>query len=292
MTSDPEITQVVRSWLRSEPDGSAERVLEDVLSVLKGTPQRRSVMPARALKTRVSPPALAIAAAAVLIVTVLTLNLMGSVTPADVGASPSDHVVASPSANPRITPRPVPDQLVAGRNALSIDDINLSFVMPANWESFGSEFPNYITRSVAGPQGAEGQVMWTGYPPTGRFAGECAYLHDLNPAATVVALTEGVASVPGTEVVSRSDVSVGGRAATKVVLIVQDDVGCDPGFFFNYPNLHGGALWPETVPGDTVRVWIVDAGPRLLVIEGKTHPVISSTLEEQIQGIVDSIRFE
>jgi len=181
---------------------------------------------------------------------------------------------------------------VTGRNAISIDEIDFSFEMPGNWESFGSRFPNYITRSVAGPQGAEGQVMWAGYPATGRFAEQCAYLRNLNPAATVAALAEAVASVPGTDVLTRSDESVGDRTATKVVLFVRDDVGCDPGFFFYYPTLDGGALWPETMPGDTVRVWIVDAGPRLLVIEGKTHPVINPTLEEQIQAIVDSIRFE
>jgi hypothetical protein len=242
---------------------------------------------------RVSPRGLAIAAAAVLIVAVLTINQVGSVTPADVGASPSHQARGSSSASPRPTPRPEPRQLLPGRNALSIDDINFSFVMPKNWGGFGSEFPNYITRSVEGPQGAEGQVMWAGYPATGRFAAECAYLSNLNPAATVAALADAVASVPGADVVSRSDVSVGGRAATKIVLFVGDDVGCDPGFFFNYPNVYGGALWPETRPGDTVRVWIVDAGgPRLLVIEGKTHPVMSSTLEKQIQGIVDSIKFE
>jgi hypothetical protein len=305
--TDDRLERELRSWLADEAarlrlpgslqediaiistTGSAGPVPERVVTRLDPTlgirspwPRTRSVTTSNAVKRMVAAGLMVVAIAGV--VTVVTLNLLSPVAPADVGASPS--------ASPRVTPRPVPDQPVPGRTAVSIDEINFSFEMPPDWEGFDSEFPNYISRSVTGPQGAEGQVMWAAYRSTGRFASECAYLRNLDTAATVAALTEAVASVPGTDVLSRSDASVGGRTATKVVLFVRDDVGCDPGFFFNYPNQYGGALWPETMPGDTVRVWIVDGGPRLLVIEGKTHPVISSTLEEQIQAIVDSIRFE
>ena len=305
--TDDRLEREVRSWLADEAarlrlpgslhedvaaiwtTGGASRVQERVvtrrdpmLRIRSPWPRTRSVTMSSGRKPMVAVGLMVVAIAGV--ATVLALNLLSPIAPADVGASPS--------ASPRVTPRPVPDRPVPGRNAISIDEIDFSFEMPFDWESFGGEFPNYITRSVKGPQGAEGQVMWAGYPATGGMAGQCAYLRNLNPAATVAALTEAVAAVPGTDVLSRSDATVGGRTATKVVLFVRDDVGCDPGFFFNYPNLYGGALWPETMPGDTVRVWIVDGGPRLLVIEGKTHPVISSTLEEQIQAIVDSIRFE
>jgi hypothetical protein len=306
--TDDRLERELRSWLADEaarlrlpgslhehvatlstPGGTGrlpERVvtrLEPALHIRSPWPGTRSVTMSKAGKPMVAAGLMVVAIVGV--ATVVALNLLSPVAPAVVGASPS--------ASWRVTPRPEPDRPVPGRTAVSIDEINFTFEMPGNWEGFDSEFPNYITRSVKGPQGAEGQVMWAGYPATGRSAGECAYLRDLNPAATVAALTEAVASVPGTDVLSRSDASVGGQTATKVVLLVRDDVGCDPGFFFNYPNQYGGALWPETIPGDTVRVWIVDAGgPRLLVIEGKTHPVISSTLEEQIQAIVDSIRFE
>jgi hypothetical protein len=217
------------------------------------------------------------------------------VAPAGVGASPS--------ASLRVSPGPSPDPLETERPYRTIDGILFSFDMPGDWESpgswdgHGSDFPNYISRSVVGGQAAEGQVFWSGYPVTGPYAMACAYLRNLDPDATVAAFTEAVATVPGTDVISRTDLSVGGRPATKVVFIVRDDVGCDPGFFFTYANTNWGALWPETRPGDTVRVWIVDAGRRptigwqLLVIEGKTRSD-DSTLEEEINAIVESIRFD
>jgi hypothetical protein len=80
-----------------------------------------------------------------------------------------------------------------------------------------------------------------------------------------------------------------------VRFVVEKDVGCDPGFFFSYPNLTGGALWPETRPGDTVRVWIADTPGQLLFVEGKTHPTNEQAdieLEADILAIVESIRLE
>jgi hypothetical protein len=136
-------------------------------------------------------------------------------------------------------------------------------------------------------------VLWAAYPAIGEFAFECYYLRDRNVDATVEALTGAVSSVPGTRVVSgATEVTVAGRRASHVELVVEEDVGCDPGFFYGYPSLYGGALWPETMPGDTVRVWIVEASPRLLFLEGKTHPDAPDKLVAEIREIVDSIEFE
>ncbi len=86
--------------------------------------------------------------------------------------------------------------------------------------------------------------------------------------------------------------TIGGLPTQHVALVVREDVGCDPGFFFTYPNLHGGALWPETVPGDTVRVWIIDMGGSLFFIEAKTNPDAHPRLIDQVEQIVESIRLE
>jgi hypothetical protein len=94
---------------------------------------------------------------------------------------------------------------------------------------------------------------------------------------------------------------VGGRAAKHVVVIVRNDVGCDPGFFYNWKAQTGGALWVRTELGDTIRMWIVEVDGTLLFIAGETHRDVrpgealteagQARIEEEIQQIVDSIRF-
>ena len=79
--------------------------------------------------------------------------------------------------------------------------------------------------------------------------------------------------------------------AQHVVFTVRKDVGCNPGFFYTWPNDRGGAFWTSTRVGDTIRVWIVDVQGTRLFIEGDTHRRAGSQLEKEIRQIVGSIRF-
>jgi hypothetical protein len=53
----------------------------------------------------------------------------------------------------------------------------------------------------------------------------------------------------------------------------------------------GGALWPTTGVGDTIRVWIVAANRTRLCIAAATNEQATSSLKKDIQQIVESIRF-
>jgi hypothetical protein len=77
-----------------------------------------------------------------------------------------------------------------------------------------------------------------------------------------------------------------------VVVRVREDVGCDPGFFFTWAPPDGGAFWLDTLPGDTIRVWIVDVNGTHFVIEAETRPNAGPEVEQEIQQFVDSIRFD
>jgi hypothetical protein len=86
-----------------------------------------------------------------------------------------------------------------------------------------------------------------------------------------------------------------------MVLTVREDIGCDPGYFFTWHDAREGPLWPETLTGDTIRVWIVDVNDMRLFIAGETHRDLrpgealtharQTGLEQEIQQIVDSIHF-
>ena len=101
-----------------------------------------------------------------------------------------------------------------------------------------------------------------------------------------------MSTAPGTELVTGpANVTLGGRPAKYVALTVRADVGCDPGFFYTWRDVYGGALWPKTGVGDTIRVWIVDVHGTRLFIEAETKQA-SFDLQQEVQQIVESIRFE
>jgi hypothetical protein len=176
-----------------------------------------------------------------------------------------------------------------GRRSLTVEGIPFSFSVPADgWERFGSLL---LSKSSVGPQGAEAVIFWTGFPD-GTFADPCGPLAG-PPAGSAADLAAAVSTAPGTELATGpSDVVVGGRAAKLVVLTVGEDVGCDPGFFYNWKAQTGGAMWEATRLGDTIRVWIVDVDGVLLFIEGETNKDAGPELEQEIQQIVESIRFD
>lgn len=49
---------------------------------------------------------------------------------------------------------------------------------------------------------------------------------------------------------------------------------------------------PETFPGDTVRVWIVDLDSTLFWIQGTTHTDATDQLVREIEQTIDSFQFE
>lgn len=210
-----------------------------------------------------------------------------------------EAITASIEIEPVPNAGPLPDiadggWLPIGRHALTVDGIPLSFSVPAlfldrGWDRYRDI---YISKDTVGSQGAEGAIYWTAFPD-GVETDPCANLLSPSVGPSAADLAAAVAAAPGTELVTGpSDVTVGGRPAKHVVLAVREDLGCDPGYFFTWDPAAGGPGWWGTDAGDTIRTWIVDVDGTSLVIVGETTPGFGSRLAQEIQDIVDSIRFE
>jgi hypothetical protein len=264
--------------------------------------ERRRWWPTAKVADRTNAVRLAIGAAAVVVIAVAGIGLMPSF-----GVVGGPQTTASPAPSPTVRPSPSPtpagvnpgsNEYTIDRHSLSVDGVPFSFSVPsAGWEPFGSLL---VSKSVAGPQGAEAIVFWAGFPD-GTYADPC--INEPIEQWTVADLAAAIAAAPGTELLTApEDVTVGGYPAKHVVVVVREDAGCDPGFFYNWKAQTGGALWVTTELGDTIRVWVVDVDGRLIFIAGETHhyrrPGVALTevgqagLEQEIQQIVDSIRFE
>jgi hypothetical protein len=253
--------------------------------------------------TMILPARFAIAAAAALIVTLVGINLLPS--PGRSGlpsTSPSPSPSLQPSQSPtRVSYYPL-GEIVAGRYSTSFDGVSFSFRMPSGWE--GRDV--YLSKSTEGPQDAEAILFWATFPGgwisssehTGLYV-PCIDVLGAPDGQSVADLARTVSTVPGTELVNGpDDVLVGDRAAKQVSLFatysILDGGSCSPGFFYSWDDrTHGGAFWGDmTIPGDTIRVWIVDVRGTLVFIEAETHWNASPSVGQEIQQIVDSIQFD
>ena len=207
-----------------------------------------------------------------------------------IGAGDSD--APSPTQSVSLPPSPAEGAPIGranvGRHVLTVGDVPLSFRMPApGWERFGRISLN---KSILGPQGAEAMLYWSSFPEGDR-ADPCGTLVKSPIGPSAADLADAVATAPGTELVKASDMTVGGRPARRVILTVREPHRCNPGFFFTWQDVKGGAFFPRTTVGDTIRVWIVDVRGTRLFFAAVTTEQSDSELERQIRAIIGSIRF-
>jgi hypothetical protein len=276
----------------------------DVATIVRAV---TTTSPIRRFQSMPSPAKLVLGAAIVALFGGFLLPELSTWAPSQELSSVVGASAASPSPSPRTFPASSGTYL-SGKRSLTVADVPLTFDLPVSsdrpwpWEALKDDL--YISKNTVGPQGAEAMILWTGFPDS-TPARPCL----LDPSTSVSAedLVEAVATAPGTKLVSGpEDVTVGGQAATHVEVTVDRDaflegvtggartrtMGCNPGYFFGWEADDGGAFWQETLPGDTIKVWIVDVDGTLLFIEAATHPEAAAGLDAEIDDIIDSIRFE
>jgi hypothetical protein len=175
------------------------------------------------------------------------------------------------------------------RRELTVGRVRFSFRVPTRgWEAFGDIS---INKSIVGPQGAEAIIYWTTIP--GDYANPCVDVLGMPVPRTVGELAAEVAEAPGTELLGPPvNVRVGGHRGKNVALIVREDLGCDPGFFFIWHDMEAGALWPATEVGDAISVWLVDVGKTPIFMAAVTSEEATEQLHQEIGLIVRSIRFQ
>ncbi len=191
------------------------------------------------------------------------------------------------------------DSAHGAKLTLTEHGLRFSFrVSTKGWERFCSltrdkspRGPVSLNKSITGPQGAEAIIYWTSFP-NGDYADPCTRLLGRSAGSSAAEVAAALSTASGTEIVERpSNVMRGGRPAKHLVLAVRKSVGCDPGFFYSWKDVYGGALWPTTAAGDTIRVWIVDVDGVRLFIAAATSGQATPRLKREVKQIVESIRF-
>jgi hypothetical protein len=287
MSTDRDTTRIVRSWLRTDENESADRVLDAVLDALDTTPQRRATWWTawRTLFVNTT-MRFGIAAAALLALVFLGLQLLpgggigGPITTDEANPSPTGVATSTATATEGAW---VPfGALEEGRNELVLNDVRFSIEVGAGWQR--TQFEGMIRRTTP----SNGHFPWIGL--LNRFdsvADDPCAASAIPVGPTVDDVANGLTTIPGTEASEPSDTTLGGVAAKFVELTINDDIGCPPNEFWLYGR---DSAYPNSTDS-TIRVWVFELDATRYVIHSDQvgeDPEVGA----MIVDVVESIEFE
>ena len=311
MSTDRDTTRIVRSWLEEGATALPDRVLDAVLDQLPATSQRQPLWSARRFSDMNTAWKLAIAAAAVVVVAIVGINLLpmnGGIV-AGPGPSPTPNPTQPPSPSPSPSPSPgLPNgSLAPGTywmdDPCCVGSQQIFLTVPAGWEADDTV---EVHKNVLGSADFDPQVGVFATSVGNVYTGGCQWNGTaLDPPvgpsvddfATALAAQAGPGASPPT------DVTVGGYPAKKVELVIPDSVDmtkCD-----TVDGSHVFGRWSladnPTIAGpwtygngkgqhDTV--YLVDVGGARQVIYAMYRPGTSAANLAELEQIIASIRFE
>ena len=283
MSTDRDVTRIVRSWLEEGATALPDRVLDEVLDRVPATPQRRAWWPARRLPYMNNALKMAIATAAVVVVAVAGFSLV----PRDSVGGPTPTPTSSPTV---ISSVPLNVNMQPGRYMTDGTDepvlpAGIQFTVPDGWHNAGWAIEK-----------ADVQVSFWAIGNTYRDpckSVSTALVPPLGP--TVGEFVSALQAQAGTKVDSTTPVTVGGHSGQLVELDWPAGVDvskCEAGDL---------RLWIAPGSGDPSRgggvgrhstLWIVDVDGRREVIEVTSVPgSITEAKRSEARSIVESITF-
>jgi hypothetical protein len=295
VSTDREVTRIVRSWLEEGVTALPDRVLDAVFDQVPATRQRRALWPARRFAQMNVFAKIAAAAVAVVVVAVIGLNVMPrNVTVGGAGGTtptPSPTATA-PSASPKpgsltvSSTGPIP----MGPGTYTAADpfpVKLSFTLPAGWGgNIGGPYAVWLAQT----QGS-GEV---GFSILGSvYADPCHYKGLLapQPGPSVDDLANALANVPGLGSPTPIGATLDRYTGKRLTLTAPASfAGCtlSPDQAYRVWDLPLGAT-NDLVAGEQDRVWILQVGGQRIVIDTPEPPGQTAATKAEVQAILDSL---
>jgi hypothetical protein len=314
VSTDREVTRIVRSWLEEGVTALPDRVLDTVLDQLPATPQRRAWWPARRLREMHIPTRIAVAAAAV-----VALAVVGAIAfprQGNIGVpGPTSTQTSAPTQTPAPSQTPTPTNVsnvnstgsFAPGTTYVIDDAccvgsgRMTFTVPATgWSAFD---PVFVGKNVDGG-GDLFDLYFSPHLVANVYTGGCHWLGTaLTPPVgpTVDDLVAELLAQAGPGASPPIAVTVGGHPGKKVELSIPQDVDvttCDSdgdfalfGRWLPAGQSYGAAPWTYG-NGQHNTVYVIDVDGRRQVIDTMYLPGTSAANRAELDQIVASIRFE
>jgi hypothetical protein len=300
MSTDRDTTRIVRSWLRTEENESADRVLGTVLDRLDTTPQRRATRwPARRLSTMNTTLKFGLAAVVVALAALIGVNYLAA---PNVGGPPGvtdSTPEPTPTPTPESTPTATPAGLLPeGPHVLwdAAAGVPMTVTIPApDW--YGEPGGGILVKNdeSGAPDGA-GTIVFPGDGELYVYADPCQWstTRPDTPATTVDELVAALEAQASRDASAPVDVTVDGYAGQSITLHVPDDAvfsDCDRGEFRTLVSGPDDARYHQD-PGQIDKLWIVDVDGELVVIDIGFYEGTPPSVIGELEAIVDSTTFE
>jgi hypothetical protein len=289
MSTDRDVTRIVRSWLHEDAYENADRVLDVVLDQLDTTPQRSPSWLARRFPPMNSTMRIALAVAAVVAIAIVGISLL---IPKNVG-NPTESPTASaiPAGSPPRLDRLPTGLLAAGTYEIdAVFPVRLTFAVPKGFEHGRGASDGVGIQGNPGGRGIEFQIASNVYrDPCDSSAGPA----DPPIGGSVDDLVTAMTTMVDFQAGPVTDVTIGGLPAKAFDLTNEiDQANCDaeslPTFLFTDTHAPGGVG-----TGERQRIYVMDVqGTRLMIMTyyfsnetGSTDATEAATLAAIVQSI-------
>jgi hypothetical protein len=299
VSSDPETTRIVRSWLDGGVTQLPDRVLDAVLDQVPATAQRRVTWwPARRTPFMSKFVTIGLGAAAVVVAVFIGAQLLGSP-----GGGTGSEATVTPE--PIATPEPSVDAGLPVGTPLawldsSLGDVPITITIPA--KGWRGDLPSFAFAKDDNANPPDGAAMLS-YALSGGWlvpADPCQWDSTMadTPSAAVDELVVALSAQALRDASAPIDISVGGHAGQSITLHVPDPMpaDCDDGLFCTmaHPALIGADSCERTAqgPGQIDELWIVDVDGTLVVIDAAYYEGTPEEHIAEMRAIIDSVTFE
>jgi hypothetical protein len=297
MSSDRDITRIVRSWLEDGRNALPDRVLDSVLDQLPTTPQRRHSWQAWRNPIVSNTFKFMLAGAASLAVAAIGIGLYFN-QPGGIGppaASPSPTVAPTLPPTPEPTPAaalPLPDDdLEPGTYMVDSPNfpVRITFDVPDGWSGApGTKAASVWKSTAAAPDYSLMVAFWIVDSVSADPCGTDEM--DWRVGPTVDDLATAIAGWPGFSVSGPTDVALGGYQGKLLEITVPDVAeGCVGGDFDMW---HSGGTIRGANEGNQSQLWILDVDGVRLVVETVDFPGSSDQDRAESLQILESIQIE
>jgi hypothetical protein len=289
MSTDRDVTRIVRSWLHEDAHEDADRILSLVLDEIDTTPQRRAGWLARRFPFMNSNTfRVAVAAVAVIVIAFIGVRFLlpGSTSP---GGPPDATATPIPTVEPTATPIPQLNgqgSLPPGRYRVDTSlPMQVTVDVPAGW----STDTNWVVIGPKGNQAPNGMAI--------RFYAEPnLYAHPLAPDGGLVPdvgpsvddLVNAMVAHPDWPTTGHTAVTVDGYAGQVVHLTLPAGTSAATPFYL-FSDASGGQIWGWAA-GQLFDVYVIDVGGKRLQIDAFHYPGTSAEDLAAQRAVIDTLQ--
>jgi hypothetical protein len=286
MSTERDLPRILQTWLHEDAHEDGDRVLDSVLDLIDSTPQRPVSWLARRFQIMNNNfVRYGLAAAAVVIVAVIGIQLIGGSNLGGPSISPTPQPTATPEPSPSApaaSSLPVGSSQVLFNGQWTNDQLGMviTVTIPApGWygETLGTQRGLLLKSNNANaPDGASLRVfartnqLLVGLGDLYIYGDPCGWGSTLpdTPVTTVDQAIAALSAQPFRDATTPVDVTYGGYAGKYITLHVPDDVdfsNCEAG---QYRTLNeGGAERSHEDPGQTDLFTVLDVNGELVIFD-------------------------